>query len=1594
MAFSKIYTALAATALQATRAEAAGGANADGLPRFHFERGHVIEQYELIRELGRGGMGMVYLARDVRLGRRVAIKFLAHDDPSRAARFQAEARVTARCKHENIVVIYDIGEVQGYSFMALEYVEGITLRAWLRQRWQRATDDAVELASEALAPTLAPTAEPVSASLAAELMIPVVRALAHAHSLGLVHRDLKPENIMLARDGGTKVLDFGIAKVLAAQARQQTAEPDKAQQWAQRDFETRADVLVGTMPYMSPEQWGAGEVDERSDLWAVGIMLWELVAGRHPLAPLSVGRLGSVSDLELSMPSMVEIRPELGPLAGVIDRCLRKRSSRRTADAGALLAELEAVAAGRHVRHRSVADEPEEPEEPFAGLAAFQEGDAARFFGRDRDIASVVARLRNRRMITLLGPSGTGKSSFVRAGVIPALKRSGQRWESFIIRPGRRPMGALTRLLGELEVGEERASRGEDDEAQVALLERLHAQPGYLGAVLRERCRDRRSRVLLLCDQFEELYTLGASFADRAAFVGCLEGVADDASSPLRVVLSLRSDFLDQVAEDRALTREITRGIALLPPMARDDLRQTLVRPLAATGYAFESSAMVESMLDELEATRAPLPLLQFTAARLWAARDRASQQITEASYEASGGVAGALAIHADAVLASMSSREQRLARLAFSNLVTDERTRAIVSQSELRALAPAGDSDAMVEVVLRLADARLLLIESDADRGATVELCHESLIGRWPTLGRWLDEQRDDALFRARLRTAARQWHEQERSEDLLWRGRAAADAGRWLESWRERVEADGDNTRGRAELGERDRDYLDAVVGLAQRARRRRRRLRLAAFAAVSAVALIFLLLALSARRSAVQAREQSARADVQAVEAARLAAEASAQAERATNESMLARDASRMAAATTARSQDDPNLVLALVRELESSTPPKQWEDLARWALHRGVARTLIAHQDEVNDAAFSPDGQYLVIAGSDKVALVLAADGSGDPLVLTGHRELVNSAAFSPDGRRIVTASFDGTARVWNADGSGGSTLLQGHRDRVTTAEFSPDGTRVVTASRDGTARVFTIDGGNEPLVLEGHRERVYSARFSPDGTRVLTASGDRTARVWSADRAGRVRILRAHEDIVYSAAFSPDGTRIATASRDGTARVQAADGSGEPVVLRGHLALVYSVAFSPDGARIATASYDKTARVWNADGTGEPLVLRGHQDIVYTARFSPDGAHVATASRDQAVRVYAIDGVGRPVVLRGHQDVVYTASFSPDGQQVATASFDGTARLHVVDGSGTVQVLRGHSDRVTAVAFSADGARLVTGSSDRTARVWHIGRAESSATLRGHLDLVHSVAFSPDGTRVVTASFDRTARVWQADGRDDPVVLRGHEDQLYMAGFSPDGTRVVTASIDGTARIFAADGRGAPIVLRGHEGAVHSALFNRDGTRVVTASRDGTARIWRADGTGQERILRGHQDRVSLAMFTRYDDRQAIVTLSADRTMRVWSANDDTPPQVLRLPDLNPSSSILSPDGTRIVSTSHSERRTTATGTVYTEHTAVVWPDIEQFSGLNDPGLWTATSFCPAVELRMELLGVLGPRARTDRELCLRRVVEASARSGE
>jgi hypothetical protein len=845
------------------RSAKSGHTRADGRPPLDFTKHRNIDRFELIRELARGGMGQVFLARDTKLGRKVAIKFLLHDDPDFVQRFLVEARATARCTHENIVTIYEVGEHEGLPYMVLEYLEGRTL------------SDVLD-------------AQP-SLMQFTELMVPVVRALERAHEHGIVHRDLKPSNIFVTDRGQVKVLDFGVARMMdRAAGIESDGVPARALRLANADSSvtfTGNDSLVGTLPYMSPEQWGADVVDHQSDIWAVGIMFWRALTNVHPAGSTAPDKLKArLCDLATPLPSISERDPKIpGALADVIDRCLRKRKDERYQNASELLAGLQAFL--------SPASRSEDTC-PYRGLAAFGENDAKFFFGRSNEIRTALGQLEAWPMLAVIGPSGVGKSSFVHAGLVPAVRASGGSWKVHVLRPGKVPLHRLANLL-EDALG--------TNEPSGDLIGQLRDSPGVFGAILRKAVVKSGKRVLVVVDQLEELFTLCDSDPIRASFLAALLAAADDPTSPVRVVLSMRADFLDRLAGHKQFLGELSRGLFFLTAPDLDNLRETLIRPAELAGYTFEDTSIVDDML-HVASSRGALPLLSFAASKLWDARDRGKKMFSLAAYKQMGGIGGAFAGHADQVAAAVPPQQQILLRAILTRLVTPDGTRAVVDHHELISLAAPEEVERILDQLVR---ARLINLMNEPDQAATVEIVHEMLITEWPTLRRWLEDSQALRGFLHELRQAARQWAARGKPNDLVWRGATAQDAL-------------GTTKRHVLDLSANEQEFLAAVRALMSRTRK----IRFVVFASIFTALVVVIALgsvALIRIRDAEHEAQDKAVAAERAAEVARTA--------RAQVQAQL--DEVRAAEAAKAKAEEEQKAAVVKVQQAEGEVTESREE-----------------------------------------------------------------------------------------------------------------------------------------------------------------------------------------------------------------------------------------------------------------------------------------------------------------------------------------------------------------------------------------------------------------------------------------------------------------------------------------------------------------------------------------------------------------------------------------------------------------------------------------------------------------------------------------
>jgi WD40 repeat protein/serine/threonine protein kinase len=1155
---------------------------------------------------------------------------------------------------------------------------------------------------------------------------------------------------------------------------------------------------------------------------------------------------------------------------------------------------------------------------PFRGLSFFDFEHASIFHGRTKAIGEVLEALEaqvkvQRPFVLLVGASGSGKSSLVRAGVLPLLTQPETiegigLWRWAVTRPGAGGSGgdcfdtlaaalleptalsalqdlespnAIRDLAIELrEHGESVALRVrnaldhfvrewkvqqthslKESERQLQQSGRLeHADPARQH---RKTLELPKARLALVIDQLEELFTTDFSRELQQKYISALAGLVR--SGRVFMLVTLRSDFYPRFQEFPEL-------IELARPSGKFDLRKPtlselgdMIRlPAEAAGLRFEQERETGERLDEAlrdaaAATPESLPLLEHVLSLLYEQQSaRGDDLLRWSDYREVGELKGALAKHAEAVFSTLQPHEQRAFSLVMRYLVTlregEEEApsrRTVPYRDFVDSERTHDDEKAGAKgFVDRFVEKRLLIADVDPQGEVTVCVAHEALLREWQRVKEWLIANREFLRMRDRLDLSLKLWLSRgKQKDDLLEPGLHLAEGEKLVKDFG-------------GSLSREQTDYISASIAERKRRQQARERVRYAVMAAITVLAIVAgfqWLRAERQRQNADQALKSEAQVTEKLHEQLRQASWASFnQAER---QFQLGEWQEGIALLARAIKFDPDNRVASerlfheLIVNRKKALPP------------------LIAsfeHKELVFQVAFSPDAARILTASWDQTAKLWDAN-SGELVASFPHQGFVWHAAFSPDSARVLTASADHTAKLWDA-ASAKLIASFAHLDAVHDAVFSPDGAQVLTASADKTAKLWHGDSG-ELIASFTHQDAVVDAVFSPDGARIVTASWDKTAKLWNA-ASGELIASIDHPDRLSHAAFSPDGSRILTASADYTARLWDA-ASGELIASFAHQDAITHAALAPDGTRVLTASWDKTAKLWDA-ASGELVVSFDHQDGLWHAAFSPDGTRILTTSADKTAKLWDAAS-GELIASFIHQQGVRWAAFSPNGARVLTASHDRTAKLWDAASAKPIASFA-HQDGLYRGTFSPNSARILTAGADKTAKLWDAATGRLIASFAHH-DVVAVAASSPDGARILTASADKTAKLWDA-ASGKLVTTFAHKDGINDASFSPDGRRILTASADHTAKLW--DVASARLIASfEHQDAVADASFSPDGTRILTASADKTAKVWDAL-SGQPIATFEHQDAVIDASFS--PDAVRILTASADHTAKLWDAD--------------------------------------------------------------------------------------------------------------
>jgi WD40 repeat protein len=1125
----------------------------------------------------------------------------------------------------------------------------------------------------------------------------------------------------------------------------------------------------------------------------------------------------------------------------------------------------------------SIQEVPSPGDAPFKGLSYFDETDAGLFFGREELVGRLLERVRafqdepvGQHFLAVVGASGSGKSSLVRAGLVPALRRSPffSRGRVVLLTPTAHPLQALATKLQPEPASLAQIAALMDDFAQDQRSLHLAAEQLLVSKAKTPTSSRQSPRLLLVIDQFEELFTLCQDEAERQAFIANLMTAASVPDGSVCVVIALRADYYNACAPYPALRTALASQQEYIGPMNAAELRRAIEEPARTNHWELESG-LVEILLKDLgvginqDPQPGSLPLLSHALLETW--QRRKGRTLTVSGYLTTGGIRSAIAETADRIYNDeLDEEQQKVTRRIFLQLIqlneseSASETRRRATFEEL--IRTPADELVVREVLTLLADSRLVITNSNG-----VELAHEAIIREWPTLRAWLDEDREELLIARHLSQSAQSWERMDRDAGEVYRGARLLQARAWAEANPDlpnplekdflaasliQFEFEGDQLK-------RELDAAQTLADTRQHASqelRKRAIFLLVAFVLAVILAGVALFQGELARQSAITAQKNG----------------------------QIAFSRELSAAALSSLDLDPERSILlglraaAVTQSLNGTVLPETEEALHRALISSRIRLTLSGQGQGVLSTAFSPDGKKVAGIGLEGKTMLWDASTGKLLLQMPGVTQVKNTKgiqriAFSPDSSRVVTGDAQ-FVKIWDASSGQLIQSLAGHSDDVWAVAYSPDGMRIASGGVDGTVRFWDASSGSPGLVLTGFQEPVETLAFSPDGMTLAASSDDLTLKLWNTQN-GTLIFNRATFSDAFAVTFSPDGKNVVTGSSEGVNFWDTTSASSDPIFTIQDGA--GTVRFTSDGARLATIN-NSVVRLWDAKTGRELFTLSGHTGWVMDIAISPDGNRLASASMDGTVKIWSLEP-GQEVVSMAGSGI--RSAYSPNGKRLAQETADGALQIWNAQSGEKGLTLSRNGPAILGFAFSPDGTRIVTGGIDKTAKVWNVATGELLLTMTGHENIIRDVAYSRDGTRIATAGFDQTARIWDAASGKELLKLEGHQGLVTGVTFNSDGNRLATSSTDQTAKIWDTKTGRLLFTLVGHEAAIPDIAFSPDGTLLATGSQDKTARIWDA-ATGKElKVLIGHSSEIQSVAFS--PDGTMLSTGSGDNTAILW-----------------------------------------------------------------------------------------------------------------
>ncbi|HMO15164.1 MAG TPA: PQQ-binding-like beta-propeller repeat protein [Pirellulaceae bacterium] len=1139
---------------------------------------------------------------------------------------------------------------------------------------------------------------------------------------------------------------------------------------------------------------------------------------------------------------------------------------------------------------------------PFRGLDAFDFGDASIFFGREDEIVSIRQRLREqacrgKAFVLITGPSGSGKSSLARAGVLPDICRYEidseiKQWHWLTIKPNELGMHLLTGLVRALSRKDVLPGLSRWKQDIVPPSDYVSFTEWKARFLLRmQDALGKQKRLLIVVDQLDELFSNPAlSDVDRGQFFEVLESLAN--TGLVWLLATVRSDFYQHVLQIPALVRmkEGAGQFDLLPPTP-DALSRVITGPAMLAGLKFEKEgelSLADAILREAVEHRELLPLVEHLLMELCDNRDD-DGTLTFAHFRRLGGVEGALRNRCEETYQGLSSQATMALDTVLSELVTLGGDAQDIYVRRSAPIARFSNDPGAIELIDAMVAARLFSTSANFDNtktagggeqveAGTVSVAHEALLRVWPRCVEWTAANREFLRLRFAVEQSRTRWTASQHDPSLLLTSGLPLEEGRKLMSL------------GLEKLSPDLRDYIETSISTEEKRLRRTAARRRAVVAVLSIATLVLAALGFTAwhqRNLAVSAfgelsekseevKQEKATAENErdkardARDKERSAREA---AERATSDLQVAQARTQVLLASSLWGEGRVREARIALREVRPEFRNLDWGLLCR--LFRGSYATLYGHQDAV--VTLDVFENFIVSGSMDATVRMWDANSASLRYVLD-FPDAVFSVAFAPDGSQFAVACRIGFIRICDTETGERIRDLPAGFNPALSLSYHPDGNYLVSGHERMITIWNTVDG-KKIQSYEGHDDLVRSVAYSPSGNAILTASMDGTIKVWEADTRELKKSWKLEGDHFSSAQFHPDETKFVAGTNNGWIKIYEID--QEEPALRFHQdgGSVSSVSFSPDGRTGLSSLWDGSMTLWDSK-TGERLTRWiGHQQSAFNSKFAGSGSRVYSAAEDGTIKFWDVANQQNTFLLSGHLHEITALAFSPNGQKIFSGDKGGEIICREADTGQEIFRLRGHERRITDIRFSPDETNVLTGDERGLVKLW---RAEDGVELQSYdnrFAIAESVGFSPDGNRVLAGggitltSWDRATG--QKLSEDDYEAVDG------ALAISPDGKTLATTSFDGKLYLLSTNTSEKIWSRVAHDSRVPAIAFSPDGQTIVTGSWDTTAKVWSTQTGELLHTLRGDDEFVEYVAFTA--DGSRIVTVNRKGPLRIWDA---------------------------------------------------------------------------------------------------------------